>query len=197
MDVGYARVSSEKQDLTRQVDELAAAGCDRIVEEKASGRREAKRPMWEALIDKDGGQLRSGDRLTVVELSRLGRSTGKLDELMTDLQDRGIDLRILNQDIDTSTSNGKLLFRIVSAIAESERDLISERTKSALDAKRRRGERVGGRKPKHTPEQVRRAMQMLDQGDMTGNEIAGAVGMSRSRMYALVARMRAEQESAA
>lgn len=97
----------------------------------------------------------------------------------------------------TSTSNGKLLFRIVSAIAESERDLISERTKSALDAKRRRGERIGGRTPTHTPEQVRRAMQLLDKSDMTGNEIARAVGMSRSRMYALVARMRAEQEAKA
>lgn len=141
--------------------------------------------------------MRRGDRLTVVELSRLGRSTGKLDELMQDLLERGIDLRILNLDIDTSTSNGKLLFRIVSAIAESERDLISERTKSALDAKRRRGERIGGRTPTHTPEQVRRAMQLLDKSDMTGNEIARAVGMSRSRMYTLVARMRAEQEAKA
>lgn len=193
MDVGYARVSSEKQDLTRQIDELAAAGCDRIVEEKASGKRDAKRPKWEELINEGSGQLRAGDRVTVVELSRLGRSTGKLDDLLKDFESRQIDLRILNMDLDTSTTNGKLMFRIVAALAESERDLISERTKSALDAKRRRGERVGGRKPTHTPEQVKRAMHMLDSGDMTGNEIAGAVGMSRSRMYALVARARAEK----
>lgn len=193
MDVGYARVSSEKQDLTRHVDELTAAGCDRIVKEKASGKRDAKRPKWEELISEESGQLRAGDRVTVVELSRLGRSTGKLDDLLKDFEQRGIDLRILNMDLDTSSPSGKLIFRIVSALAENERDLISERTKSALDAKRRRGERVGGRKPTHTPEQVARAMQMLDNSDMTGQEIAGAVGMSRSRMYALVARARAEQ----
>lgn len=193
MDVGYARVSSEKQDLTRQIDELTAAGCDRIVEEKASGKRDAKRPKWEELISAESGQLRAGDRVSVVELSRLGRSTGKLDDLLKDFEERGIDLRILNMDLDTSSPSGKLIFRIVSALAENERDLISERTKSALDAKRRRGERVGGRKPTHTPEQVARAMQMLDSSDMTGQEIAGAVGMSRSRMYALVARARVEK----
>lgn len=195
MDIGYARVSSEKQDLARQIDELTAAGCDRIVQEKASGRRDAKRPLWEALIDEVGGQLRHGDRVTVVELSRLGRSTGKLDELMGDFERRGIDLRILNHDIDTSTPNGKLVFRILSALAESERDLIAERTKSALDAKRRRGERIGGRRPSHTPEQIARAIELLDTTEMTGAEVARAVGMSRSRMYALVARMRAEREA--
>lgn len=112
-----------------------------------------------------------------------GGSTGKLDELLLDFQNREIDLRILNLDIDTSTSSGKLMFRIVSALAESERDLIAERTRSALEAKRRRGERVGGRKPSHTPEQVRRAMHMLETTDLTGHEVAQAVGMSRSRMY--------------
>lgn len=158
-----------------------------------SCKQDAKRPLWEALIDEAGGQPRAGDRIAVVEPSRLGRSTGKLDELLHGLQRRQIDLRILNMDIDTSTPSGKLMFRIMTALAESERDLIAERTKPALDAKRRRGERVGGRKPTHTPEQVARAMHMLDTIDMTGQEIAGAVGMSRSRMYALVARLRAEK----
>ncbi len=194
MDVGYARVSSEKQDLTRQIDELTAAGCGRIVEEKASGKHGAKRPKWKELIDADSGQLRSGDRLTVVELSRLGRSTTQLTGLLRDLKDRGVGLRILNLGIDTSTPAGELIFTIIAGVAQMERDLIAERTKSALDAKRRRGERVGGRKPSHTPEQVARAMHMIDSTDMTGQEIAGAVGMSRSRMYALVARARAERE---
>ncbi|MGO2746203.1 MAG: recombinase family protein [Microbacterium sp.] len=197
MDVGYARVSSEKQDLTRQIDELAAAGCDRIVEEKASGKHGAKRPKWEALVDEAGGQLRTGDRLTVVELSRLGRSTTQLTALLRELKEREIGLRILNMGIDTSTPAGELIFTIIAGVAQMERDLIAERTKSALDAKRRRGERVGGRKPTHTPEQVTRAMQMMDSGNMTGQEIAGAVGMSRSRMYALVSRLRAEKDAAA
>lgn len=197
MDIGYARVSSEKQDLVRQVDELTLAGCDRIVEEKASGKHGAKRPRWDELIDEDSGQLRNGDRLTVVELSRLGRSTTQLTALLRDLTERGIGLRILNLGIDTSTPAGELIFTIIAAVAQMERDLIAERTKSALDAKRRRNERVGGRKPIYTPEQVARAMHMLDTSDMTGQEIAGAVGMSRSRMYALVARARAQQAEAA
>jgi len=197
MDVGYARVSSEQQNLARQIDELTAAGCDLIVEEKASGKHGAKRPEWESLTDPKAQRLRAGDRLTVVELSRLGRSTTQLTALLRDLKEREVGLRILNLGIDTSTPAGELIFTIVAAVAQMERDLIAERTKSALEAKRRRGERIGGRKPSHTPEQVRRAMQMLDTSDLTGQEVANAVGMSRSRMYALVARMRAEKESEA
>lgn len=192
MDVGYARVSSESQDLRRQVDELTAADCDRIVDEKASGKHGAKRPKWAELIDADGGQLRQGDRLTVVELSRLGRSTTQLTALLRDFKDRGIGLRILNLGIDTSTPAGELIFTVIAAVGQMERDLIAERTRSALDAKRRRGERVGGRRPSHTREQVARAMEFLDTTNMTGQEVANAVGMSRSRMYALVARMRTE-----
>lgn len=192
MDVGYARVSSEKQDLRRQVDELTTAGCTRIVEERASGKHGAKRPAWDALIDPDSGQLRSGDRLTVVELSRLGRSTSQLTTLLRDLKEREIGLRILTLGIDTSTPAGELIFTIVAGVAQMERDLIAERTKSALDAKRRRGERIGGRKPTHTPEQIARAIRLLETTDMTGQEVANAIGMSRSRMYALVARERSK-----
>lgn len=195
IDYGYARVSSEVQDLRRQVDELTAAGCYRIVEEKASGKHEAKRPKWDELVDPADGKLRTGDRLTVVELSRLGRSTTQLTALLRDFKDRGIGLRILNLGIDTSTPAGELVFTIIAAVGQMERDLIAERTRSALDAKRRRGERIGGRKPSHTPEQVARAKHMLDTTDMSGNEVAGAVGMSRSRMYALVARLRADLDN--
>lgn len=193
MDVGYARVSSEQQDLTRQVDELNTAGCDLVIQEKASGKHGAKRPEWESLIDPETRRLREGDRLTVVELSRLGRSTTQLTALLRDLKERKIGLRILNLGIDTSTPAGELIFTIIAAVAQMERDLIAERTKSALDAKRRRGDRIGGRKPTHTPEQIKRAINMLDTTELTGQEVANAVGMSRSRMYALVARARAEQ----
>lgn len=187
---GYARVSSEDQDLRRQTDELTAAGCDVVIEEKASGKHGAKRPKWDALLDPEQGPLREGDTLVVAELSRLGRSTSQLTQLLRDLDDRGIGLKILTLDIDTRSPAGQLIFSVVAAVAQMERDLIAERTKSALDAKRRRGERVGGRKPKHTPEQVRRAMELMETTDMSGQEIANATGMSRSRMYALVARER-------
>ncbi len=136
MDIGYARVSSEAQDLRRQVDELTAAGCTKIYEEKkASGKHGgAKRPVWATLIDADSPVLRPGDRLTVVELSRLGRSTSQLTALLREFNDRGIGLRILNLGIDTSTPTGELIFTIIGAVAQMERDLIAERTRSALDA---------------------------------------------------------------
>ena len=196
MNVGYARVSSEKQDLRRQVDELQTAGCDRIVQETGSGKRASHRPKWEELINPDSGQLRVGDSLTVVELSRLGRSTMQLTQLLTDLKDRQIGLKILNLGIDTNTPAGELIFSIVAAVGQMERDLIAERTKSALDAKRRRGERVGGRKPSITDDQVRRAMHLIDTTQLTGDEVAKVCGMSRSRMYTLVAKMRAADQTA-
>lgn len=190
MILGYARVSSEAQDLTRQVDELVAAGCDRVITEKASGKRGARRPEWEALIDPGRGVLRAGDTLMVVELSRLGRSTTQLTQLLDDLRDRGIALRILTLGIDTSSPAGQLIFSIVAAVAQMERDLIAERTRSALDAKRRRGEPIGGRRRSISDEKIRQAAYLLEHSELTGSQVAAAVGISKSRMYARVAELR-------
>ena len=183
---GYARVSTEDQNLDRQRDELAAAGATTIIEEKGSGKRGADRPKWAKLIDPELGPLRAGDVLMVVELSRLGRSTSELSVLLDDLKDRGIGLRILNLGVDTATPSGQLVFSVLAAVSQMERDLISERTKSALAAKKRRGERVGGRNRVFTRQQVLRAMNLMETTDMTATEVANAVGMSRSRMYALI-----------
>ena len=190
MILGYARVSSEAQDLTRQVDELKAAGCERVITEKASGKRGARRPEWEALIDPAGGTLRPGDTLTVVELSRLGRSTTQLTQLLEDLRERGIGLRILTLGIDTTSPAGQLIFSVVAAVAQMERDLIAERTRSALDAKRRRGESIGGRRRSIPDEKIRQAAHLLEHSELTGAQVAAAVGISRSRMYARVREMR-------
>lgn len=100
MDIGFARVSTKDQSLDRQLQELKAAGRDRIYSEKASGKKDAVRPEWEKCL----ANLRQGDTLTVVELSRLGRHVGKLDELCDELDERGVGLRILNLSIDTATS---------------------------------------------------------------------------------------------
>ena len=190
---GYARVSTEDQNLDRQRDELQAAGATTIIEEKGSGKRGADRPKWNALVDPELGPLRAGDTLMVVELSRLGRSTSELSALLNDLKDRDIGIKILNLGVDTATPTGELVFSILAAVAQMERDLISERTKSALDAKRRRGERIGGRDQKFTRKQILRAMDLMESTDMTAQEVANAVGMSKSHMYARIAEERKRQ----
>lgn len=186
MIVGYARVSTADQDLDRQLDALREAGCERVWSEHASGGRQASRPEWDACLS----HLRAGDTLVVHELSRLGRNASDLARLVEDLADTGVSLRILNLGIDTSTPAGKLVFTIIAAVAEMERELIRERTKHALDAKRKRGGKVGGRPRTITPRQVRRARELLERGDMSSTEVARAVGISRSRMYELLAEQR-------
>lgn len=188
---GYARVSSEGQDVARQVRELEAAGCTRIWSETASGRREATRPEWDALLS----HLRDGDELVVTELSRLGRSTADLSHLVDELRDRGVGLRILNLGIDTATPAGRLIFTIVGAVAEMERELLIERTRSGLARAKAEGVAFG-RPPTYTDRQVRRAQALLEQGDLSPDEVARAIGMSRSRMYARIKMLPASEVTA-
>lgn len=183
MIAGYARVSTEEQDLSRQVEALHASGCDRIWSEHASGGRGAKRPEWDACLS----HLRTGDTLVVHELSRLGRNAGDLARLGDDLLEQGIGLRILNLGIDTGTVSGKLIFIILAAVAEMERELIRERTKHALDYRRRHGGKIGGRPRSFTNAQVERARNLLASGELSSQEVARAVGMSKSTMYRLLA----------
>lgn len=175
---GYARVSTQDQSLDRQIDELTAAGADEVRTETGSGKKNAERPVWDELLR----NLRAGDGLMVTELSRLGRSTSQLAKLADDLRDRKVALRILNLGIDTGTPSGKLVYSIIAAVAEMERDLLIERTMSGLAASRARG-RVGGRKPSLTSAQVRRVRQLYDAEDLTVAEIASSVGVSRQTVY--------------
>lgn len=118
----------------------------------------------------------------VWKLDRLGRSMRHLVDTVTALQARDIGFRSLQESIDTTTPGGKLVFHIFAALAEFERDLISECTKAGLDAARARG-RVGGRKPSMTPQKIAAAKAMRDVGDHTMAEIAAAVGVGRSTLY--------------
>ena len=118
----------------------------------------------------------------VTELSRLGRSTSQLVRLADDLAQGKVRLRILNLDIDTGTPHGRLMYSVIAAVAQMERDLLVERTMSGLAASRARG-RVGGRKPSLTPAQVRRVRQLYDKKDLTVQEIANSVGVSRQTVY--------------
>jgi DNA invertase Pin-like site-specific DNA recombinase len=176
--IGYARISTPDQSLDGQRDALREAGCERIGEETASGKRGAIRPVWDETIR----HLRRGDTLMVTELSRLGRSTSELAKFADDLQVRGVALRILNLGLDTTTPAGQLIYSIIAAVAQMERDLLIERTQRGLTAARARG-RYGGRPPKLTAKQIKAAQALRDSGKLTMSEIAEQMGVARGTLY--------------
>ncbi len=175
--VGYARVSTQDQNADLQEDALSEAGCEKTFTDKASG-AQADRPQLEAALS----YLREGDVLVVWRLDRLGRSLKHLITVVSDLEDRGVGFRSLTESIDTTTSAGKLIFHVFAALAEFERDLIRERTKSGLEAARARG-RKGGRKPSLSPKKIQVAQKMYKDGDSTVAEIAKVLGVSRATIY--------------
>lgn len=176
--LGYARVSTSDQSLDRQRDELTAAGAEKIYADIGSGKKGAARPQWDELLR----SLRKDDALMVTELSRLGRSTSQLSALADDLNEQGVALRILNLGIDTATPSGRLVYSIIAAVAEMERDLLIERTNSGLAASRARG-RKGGRKREFSPAAVRKAQDQYDKGELSVTEIARLAGVSRQTLY--------------
>ena len=144
--IGYARVSTHDQTLALQQDALTQAGCERLFTDTASGAKADRPGLEEAL-----SHIRSGDTLVVWKLDRLGRSLPHLIETITRLQERGIGFKSLTEQIDTTTSGGKLIFHIFGALAEFERDIIRERTQAGLAAARGR---QGGRRKTLTPQQI-------------------------------------------
>src|SRR3982750_3492495 len=148
MQIGYARVSTDEQNLNLQRDALKTAGCELIFDDMVSGTK-ARRPGLEQALS----HLRPGDTLVVWRLDRLGRSLRHLIDTVTDLQEKGIGFKSLTESIDTTTSGGKLVFHIFEALAEFEREIIRERTQAGLQSARARG-RHGGPKHKLTKKQV-------------------------------------------
>lgn len=181
MRVGYARVSTKDQSVAMQVDALKVAGCERIYEEVASGAR-TDRPVLEDLV----AHLRAGDVLVIWKLDRLGRSLKHLVTLTNDLLARGVGLISLNDPVDTTTPQGRLVFNIFASLAEFERDLIRERTQSGLKAARTRG-RVGGR-PKGLSKQAKAtamaAETLYREGMLSIQEICEQLGISKPTLYA-------------
>lgn len=140
---GYARVSTQEQNLDRQLDSLNSAGAEEIIQEKITGTK-ADRPELNRLLDK----LRKGDVMLVSDLTRLSRSTKDLFGLVDQIERKGANIKSLKESwLDTTTPQGKLMFTFMAGISQFERDLISQRTKEGLEAARARG-RKGGRKPK-------------------------------------------------
>lgn len=182
--IGYARVSTQGQNDDSQVDELVAAGCDPdrlFIDHGVSGKL-ASRPQLDACLR----YLRPGDTLVITRLSRAMRSMRDLLNVAHDLEGRGIGLRVIKQAIDTTTPQGRLVFHMIAAIDEFQRELIVEGTKEGLAAARARG-RLGGRKPKLTPEQVKRARELYDSRALTVAEIGTQFGVGRATIYRVLA----------
>jgi DNA invertase Pin-like site-specific DNA recombinase len=177
MRLGYVRVSTADQNEDLQRDALTAAGCDRMFVDHASGKLES-RPGLDAMLD----QLRPGDAVVIWRLDRLGRSLRHLIDLAADLESRGVALVSLKENLDTTTPGGRLIFHVLGALAEFERDLIRERTQAGLAAARARG-RVGGRPTVWTPEKLTTAREMHASGDYDVATIARVLGVSRATVY--------------
>ena len=178
--IGYVRVSTAVQDGALQRDALANAGCVRFFEDKASGAKSDRPGLNEALA-----YVREGDVLTVWKLDRLGRSLPHLIETVNTLGRRGVGFKSLTEGVDTSTSNGRLVFHIFGALAEFERDLIRERTGAGLTAAAARGRR-GGRKRVITPEKLARAKALIAEG-FNVREAAGRVKVGKTALYEALA----------
>ena len=175
--IGYARVSTDDQNLDLQRDALQKTGCALIYEEAASGKT-AARPELE-LCRK---ALRAGDTLVVWRLDRLGRSLPDLVQIVGDLEQRGIGFESLTEKIETGSAAGKLVFHVFAALAEFERGLIRERTQAGLAAARARG-RAGGRRPKLDEQQVREIKVLLRDPGIQVADVARRYGVSRTTLY--------------
>tara|TARA_X000001036_G_C20376498_1_gene682768 strand:+ start:115 stop:690 length:576 start_codon:yes stop_codon:yes gene_type:complete len=177
MKVGYCRISTHDQHLAMQQDALKKAGCEEIYSDIASGAK-VERPGLEQAIS----FLREGDTLVVWQLDRLGRSIQHLIQTVQSLNNRQIGFQSLRENIDTTTSGGKLVFHIFGALAEFERELIRERTNAGLTAARARG-RLGGRPPLLDSRQIVRLTELYDEGRSSVNEICKIFGISRPSFY--------------
>ena len=175
--IGYARVSTDDQNLDLQQDALNQAGCENIFTDKLSGAK-AERPGLEEALK----FARSGDTLVVWRLDRLSRSLKTLIEMVNHLESEKIGLKSLQEAIDTTSSSGKLVFHIFGALAEFERNLIRERTQAGLQAARARG-RKGGRPKSLTPDKQALAVKLYDEKQHTIIQICDMMGISKPTLY--------------
>jgi DNA invertase Pin-like site-specific DNA recombinase len=175
--IGYARVSTDDQNLDLQRDALRAAGCGKVYEDKISGAK-AERPGLALALE----VARAGDTLIVWRLDRLGRSLHDLILLARRLDEAGVGLMSVQEKIDTSSSGGKLIFHMFGALAEFERNLVRERTRAGLTAARARG-RKGGRPKLLDPVKRQLAVRLYAEKRHTIGEICRLMGISKPTLY--------------
>lgn len=177
MRIGYARVSTADQNPDLQEHALLKAGCGKIFRDVASGAADARKGLAEALE-----YARAGDTLVVWKLDRLGRSLRHLIEMVNALAARQVGFQSLQENMDTTTSGGKLIFHVFGALAEFERELIRERTQAGLRAARARG-RNGGRPPKMDARKITMARTLLDNPEARVAEVCETLRVSRATLY--------------
>ena len=178
MFIGYARISTTDQTLALQRDALERAGCDKIFTDTASGSIADRKGLEDAI-----SQLRPGDALVVWRLDRLGRSLRHLIETITALHNRGVGFKSLTEQIDTTTSGGKLIFHIFGALAEFERDIIRERTQAGLAAARARGRQGGRPRLPGNARKVVLARKLYEEQQMSVKDICRDLNISRMTLY--------------
>lgn len=174
--IGYARVSTGEQDTALQLDALRKAGCEKLFADKASGVKTDRPGLTDAIR-----YVRDGDTLTVWKLDRLGRSMKHLIGIVTELEAKGVGFRSLTENIDTTTSGGRVMFHLFGALAQFERDLIRERTRAGLQAAEEHG-RHGGRQAVVTPEKLAKARHHLAAG-LNVREAAARVKIGKTALY--------------
>ena len=178
--IGYARISTHDQTLALQQDALEKADCELIFTDRVSGTKAERKGLTDAL-----SHLREGDTLVVWRLDRLGRSLRHLIDTVTELNARGVGFKSLQENIDTTTSGGKLVFHIFGALAEFEREIIRERIQAGLDSARSRG-KVGGRPKVLSAKEVQMLNNMAADKSLTVADICKTLGIGRTTFYRYV-----------
>jgi DNA invertase Pin-like site-specific DNA recombinase len=182
MKVGYARIFNNDQDRSIQLDALKQAGCKQIFIEKA-GSIQKKHPGLERTLN----HMREGDSLVVWRLERLGRSLTDLLDTFSQLRERALGFQSLQESIDTTTSDGPMIFQIFTTLAEFERNINKERTRAGLRVARARG-RKGGRPKKLDAEKTQLLYRLYDEQKLTIGEICGMLRISKSTLYTYLKR---------
>jgi DNA invertase Pin-like site-specific DNA recombinase len=181
MKIGYARVSTTEQREELQVDALKKAGCEKIFIDKSTGAKFDRKGLTEARTF-----VRKGDSFVVWKLDRLGRSLKDLIETVNTLNDQGVEFISLTENIDTTTSGGKLVFHLMAALAEFERNIIRERTRAGLEAARSRGRNGGRPKKLKTDKKISLVRSLYADKSHSIDEICSTLGISRRTLYRYV-----------